>query len=451
MSIITLQLGQCGNQIGGQLFQTLVDDIYAKPTQTQISPTSNQEYKEQALETFFRFSPGITDAESEQLKARAVMVDMEQKVITQTCSDARKSKKWMYADGQQYYQKRGSGNNWAHGFCVHGPGCDEKVMELIQREAEKCDNLGGFLSLMSLAGGTGSGVGAHITQSLRDEFPHSFIVNQVVWPYNTGEVIVQNYNAVLTLSHLYQTADAIVLMENDHLHKICTQLMNVKKVSFRDINKVICHKLASVLQPLTNSSSPNRQNHLGEMLEDLVPHPNYKLLTVKNIPQMSDRSLQFSTFQWPGLLKHLRQMLIADAAMEEGINWDVRLGEETPRGSVKHNRSVSNMLVLRGKDIQTVNVSDFQEPQLYVPWVPPSIGLSVWRNSRTFNMYEKSAALVTNSKSPVYHLNYITEKAWNMFSSRAYVHQYTKHGLAEEDFVDSFAAMEQIISNYNKL
>ena len=56
----------------------------------------------------------------------------------------------------------------------------------------------------------------------------AFMVNQVVWPYRTGEVIVQNYNAVLTLSHLYQTADAIVVMENDELHKICSQLLGIK-------------------------------------------------------------------------------------------------------------------------------------------------------------------------------------------------------------------------------
>lgn len=56
----------------------------------------------------------------------------------------------------------------------------------------------------------------------------AFMVNQVVWPYRTGEVIVQNYNAVLTLSHLYQTADAIIVMENDELHKICSQLLGIK-------------------------------------------------------------------------------------------------------------------------------------------------------------------------------------------------------------------------------
>ena len=64
------------------------------------------------------------------------------------------------------------------------------------------------------------------------------MVNQVVWPYKTGEVIVQNYNAVLTLSHLYQTADAIVVMENDELHKICSQLLGIKVSSFHKVIEV---------------------------------------------------------------------------------------------------------------------------------------------------------------------------------------------------------------------
>lgn len=141
---------------------------------------------------------------------------------------------------------------------------------MVQREVEKCDRFGGFLTLMSLAGGTGSGVGTYLTQCLRDEFPQSFIVNQVVWPYTKGEVIVQNYNAVLTLSRLYQTSDAVLTMENDVVHKICSQLMGMKTVSFSDINRVVSHKLASVLQPVycgmeesTWKGFPNR-NHIGK-------------------------------------------------------------------------------------------------------------------------------------------------------------------------------------------
>mgnify|MGYP000058948190 CR=1 FL=1 len=139
-------------------------------------------------------------------------------------------------------------------------------MGMIQKEAEKCDSLSGFMTFMSLAGGTGSGVGAYVTQCVKDEFPHAFLLNQVVWPYSLGEVIVQNYNAVLTLSHLYQTADAVLIMENDQLHKICTQLLNIKKIGFRDINKVICHKLLGLLLPANHSQTSGfkTSNTLGE-------------------------------------------------------------------------------------------------------------------------------------------------------------------------------------------
>ena len=49
-----------------------------------------------------------------------------------------------------------------------------------------------------------------------------------------------------------------------------------------------------------------------------MPQPDYKLLIIQDLPHTSERAQQFSTYQWPGLLRHLRQMLIADAPMEEG-------------------------------------------------------------------------------------------------------------------------------------
>ena len=325
MSVLTLQLGQCGNQIGGELFSLLVDDATRLKPQF-ISKTVDKrlctEYEEEAMERFFNI------AKDGKLEARAVMIDMEAKVISQTLSDAKKSGKWSYPKGQQFCQKRGSGNNWANGFCKHGPKSVESVLEMVQRELEKCDRFGGFLNFMSLAGGTGSGVGTYVTDCLRDAYPHSFILNQVVWPYGTGEVIVQNYNAVLTLAHLYKSSDAVIILENDKLQSICSQLQNIKHVSFRDINKVICHKLASVLQPVKLFTTGKEEsvlkrtdsvwNVIGDVVEQLCPHPDYKLLTLRSIPQMAETSLAYSSYTWPGLLKHMRQMLIADASMEEG-------------------------------------------------------------------------------------------------------------------------------------
>ncbi|XP_055957925.1 tubulin delta chain isoform X3 [Patella vulgata] len=187
------------------------------------------------------------------------------------------------------------------------------------------------------------------------------------------------------------------------------------------------------------------------ILHHLVGHPEYKLLTIRNIPQMSDRSMEFSSFHWPGLLKHLRQMLVADAAMEEGIDWQVNAGDETPRGSVQHNRSLANMLVLRGKDVISTDTSSYLDPKLYTSWTDPELGFSKLIQPRAFNSYEKCAALISNSRSPIRPLNHIIDKAWNMFAARAYVHQYTQHGLNEEDFIDGFVTLEQVLASYKKL
>ncbi|XP_053817539.1 tubulin delta chain isoform X2 [Vidua chalybeata] len=406
MSIVTVQLGQCGNQIGQEVFGALCSDI--RGTHGLCSKKENESYQDSCKERFF------CEEESAVPVARAVLVDMEPKVISQTLSMAARSGHWKYSSHSHFCQKQGSGNNWANGYSVHGPRHKEAIMNLVQKEAEKCDRLGGFFTIMSMAGGTGSGLGAFVTQCLRDAFPTSFILNHVVWPYGTGEVIVQNYNSVLTLSHLYHSSDALLVHENDVIHKICAQLMNIKQISFRDVNQVIAHQLGSVFQPThtAGGGSGYSRNPLGDLMETLVPHPEFRMLGLRNIPQMPESSLPYSTFSWPGLIKHLRQMLIANAPMEEG---------------------------------------SFQDPSLYTSWLNPQDAFNAWKTPRAFNKYEKSAALVSNSQFLLKPLDSIVGKAWNMFASKAYLHQYTKFGIQEEDFLDCFTTLEQVISSYTNL
>lgn len=52
---------------------------------------------------------------SPDLVARAVLVDMEPKVIRQSLSRANKSGRWRYGEASSFCQKEGSGNNWANG------------------------------------------------------------------------------------------------------------------------------------------------------------------------------------------------------------------------------------------------------------------------------------------------------------------------------------------------
>uniref|UniRef100_A0A2K5EPL7 Tubulin delta 1 n=1 Tax=Aotus nancymaae TaxID=37293 RepID=A0A2K5EPL7_AOTNA len=190
--------------------------------------------------------------------------------------------------------------------------------------------------------------------------------------------------------------------------------MNIKQISFSDINQVLAHQLGSVFQPTysAESSFHYRRNPLGDLMEHLVPHPEFKMLSVRNIPHMSENSLAYSTFTWTGLLKHLRQMLISNAKMEE---------------------------------------EGFKDPALYTSWLEPVNAFNVWKTQRAFSKYEKSAVLVSNSQFLVKPLDMIVKKAWNMFASKAYIHQYTKFGIEEEDFLDSFTLLEQVIASYCNL
>ncbi|TNN69797.1 Tubulin delta chain [Liparis tanakae] len=452
MSIVTVQLGQCGNQVGYELFDVLCGD--ALEGQRRV-------YSAAGCERFFH------QTTRGELVARAVLIDMEPKVINQSMSRASRSGMWSYGETAHFSQKQGSGNNWANGYCVHGPRHRDAVEELVRREVERCDRLAGLMAMMSVAGGTGSGVGTYVTQCLRDIYPKSFILNHLTWPYGTGEVIVQNYNSVLTLAHLYQLSDAILVHENDTVHKICAQLLNIKHISFGDVNRVIAHQLGSVLQPALTADSRGLygRNPLGELVSALACHPEYKLLSMCTVPQVPSVSMAYSTFNWPSVLKHLRQMLISNTKMEEGklyriqsqlsIDWQVRppAGSERTRSlsGSGFNRSLANLLVLRGKDVYSAETGGFEDPALYTSWLSPGEAFNSWKSPVPFNKYEKCATLVSNSQALLRPLDDMVGKAWNMFASRAYIHQYIKFGISEEDFLDGFTCIEQVISSYSQL
>ena len=115
------------------------------------------------------------------------------------------------------------------------------------------------------------------------------------------------------------------------------------------------------------------------------------------------------------------------------------------------NKSLSNQIFLRGKDANTVDISSFKDSQLYAAWVPPYGRFNSAWHRNSYNDIEQSVTLLSNSQTPVKPLNEVVGKAWNMFAARAYVHQYAKHGIVEDDFVDSFVTLEQVVKNYASL
>lgn len=138
--------------------------------------------------------------------AKALLIDMEPKVVNYCLSSQsrKKGSDWKYDSRFSFYKQEGSGNNWAYGYNHHGPQCEDEILERFDSLLEKMDATQGILFFQSLAGGTGSGLGSYLLEAIKEKHPKLEILNISVIPHLTGEVILQSFNCVLSLSTIYK-------------------------------------------------------------------------------------------------------------------------------------------------------------------------------------------------------------------------------------------------------
>ena len=396
MSIL-IGVGQCGCSVADATLEQLSTHQLEKQEESDTFSSS----------TFFR------QASDGAWHPRAVLIDTEPKAIEQCVRSRLKRQRsriqndvasptpqlWSYdpRNSAVVLGHGGAGNNWAMGYnLMTNPGnggtsssnAPDYVLGAIRREAEQLDSLDSFCITSSAAGGTGSGLGAGLTEQLRDAFPHVPTLNAVVCPYLVGEVIVQNYNACLSFAHLAEVSDAVLLLENQVINGTCTELLNIKQPSFSDLNKVIGTHLTSTLlsaaatlpmsalsaaevsrsgggrsivgAPLgshaqrsapsdkrriltseeikprdgqsrhslgEDSPAPSPSLTLSDTIGHLCAHPGFKFLNTRLVPQVPSASLAFSNDSWSAILKRLYQAHVSDAVVESDIDWSVSPGK----------------------------------------------------------------------------------------------------------------------------
>jgi len=443
MSVLTFQVGQCGNQVGQAFYDFITAEIInASPASQAI-----------AGDTFFDYNP-----KTDKYEARSVLIDMEPKVINECLTSHKRENLWDYDPTMCLYKQEGSGNNWAFGHNVHGPSCIEPILEKFNRQLEKADFLDTVIFFQSLAGGTGSGFGSFLVEAVRENYPDIDILNIAVMPLLTGEVIVQNYNATMTLSTLYENSDAVLLVENDLLNILCKNLLHIKKPTLDDMNKVLATMLSSFLYPVLSDKKKNfysvLQNRLNisDLIHDLlVQNPLYKLLSIKNVPQMPDTNKAFSANLWSSLETRLFQMAISNTT-EANTNYSMK---PTSQRAIK---SIANLLIARGEPPQTkvmaANEKDYNFPlikqkELYTTKISHSY--MILKDNHNFNNNDKSLCLVSNSQTYLSALDVISKNVYKMVHAKAYLYQYEKHGLAIDDFHEALARVEQVYHNYSEL
>jgi len=137
----------------------------------------------------------------------------------------------------------------------------------------------------------------------------------------------------------------MIVFQNDDVLNICEKLLDIKKPDFHSMNKVISHMLKSVLLPTTITQHYTTTNYLlQEIKRNLLLDPTYKLLNIKSVPQVSQKSKSFTCDTWDGITKRLSQMVLSNSN-ESLVDWNIKPGSD------RANRSFAQQVILRGKGV----------------------------------------------------------------------------------------------------
>eukprot|EP00948_MAST-09A_sp_MAST-9A-sp1_P003407 g3407.t1 len=194
-----------------------------------------------SMSTFFRHIPSSSNVygnlpdttatinnncSQDALRARAVLVDMEEGVL----SNILRSPLGSLFDSDKHFisDVSGSGNNWAVGHLEYGQQYHDAIAQSIRSQAEFCDSLQSFFLLHSVGGGTGSGLGTYIlSKILHEEYPEIYrFVTTILPSEEDADVVTGPYNSTLALNELINHADCVIPIENQALVDICSQHSN---------------------------------------------------------------------------------------------------------------------------------------------------------------------------------------------------------------------------------
>uniref|UniRef100_A0A0G4HD30 Tubulin delta chain n=1 Tax=Chromera velia CCMP2878 TaxID=1169474 RepID=A0A0G4HD30_9ALVE len=505
MSIVTVQLGQCGNQLGASVLDALADEWgraksplvrqAIRETFFQEVPGKSREKDQPFFQERERWKGGERDGQSElpspeedrERVARAVLIDMEPKVVraclrkhTQGCTavnsrEREKRLRWRYNPRSSFCQQSGSANNWAHGFYKHGPAVEAQLLEKLKVQLEACERLDGILLVQSLAGGTGSGLGAFVTQLLRDSLPTTPIVNVCVWPFASGEVAVQSYNAALSVAAAYEDSDAVLLFENDRFGRLAQQTAETQggthiqqpvsrtTASFHSLNRKMAEHTLPMILPDGAASPvgfPGGPGPLRAAVRHLCSHPAYKMVTSRVVPQVRDGALSFSEESWSGLVRRLQGMYRRHSVvdLEHGDPVVEFAGGKEEGGACPSvwegmrtggNVGIAGSLYVRGDDWWEAPVETFGHQR---NWSALALDpLQIHGSSHNFRGHRRSAALLSNCQSCLPPLQCTSRRAFEMLSVGAHLHLFEAHGLEQDEMWAALQAVDQIALSYQSL
>ncbi|XP_071495570.1 tubulin gamma-1 chain isoform X2 [Diadema setosum] len=435
--IITLQLGQCGNQIGMEFWKQLC-------LEHGISPEGILE--DFATDGSDRKDVFFYQADDEHYIPRAVLLDLEPRVIHGILNSPYAN---LYNPENIYLSKHGggAGNNWASGY-TQGERLYEEMFDIIDREADGSDSLEGFVLCHSIAGGTGSGMGSYILEKINDRFPKKLIQTYSVFPNQDeiSDVVVQPYNSMLTLKRLTQNSDCVVVLDNTALNRIATERLHLQNPDFSQINQMVSTIMSTSTTTLRYPGYMN--NDLIGLVASLIPTPRLHFLMTGYTPLTLGADTKLPNVRKTTVLDVMRRLLQPKNIMVS----------TTLRDRQSNHCYISILNIIQGEVDPTQvhkSLQRIRERKLanFIPWGPASIQVALSKKSPYVQTAHRVSGLMLANHTSIVSLFERTCQQFDKLRKReAFLEQFRKESIFRDnldELDDSREVVQQLIDEYH--
>ena len=437
--IITLQVGQCGNQIGGEFWKQLCLEHGIEADGTLLQQSQSSMSMDDRKDVFFYPS------DDEHYIPRALLIDLEPRVIhTLTHVGAYRNlfnpeNVFIAQDGG------GAGNNWASGY-RQGQYHVDAVLDMMDRESDNSDSLEGFVLCHSIAGGTGSGMGSFLLEQLSDAFPKKLIQTYSVFPNwessSQSDVVVQPYNSILTLKRLTLNADAVVVVDNTALNRICTDRLRIANPTVHQLNSLVATIMAASTTTLRYPGYMN--NDLIGLLASLIPTPKCHFLMTGYTPIVITSSSETES------TSSIRKTTVLDVMRRLTQPQNIMVSANT---SSTGGCYISILNIIQGTHVDPTQIHKAlqrireRSSIQFIPWGPASIQVALARSSPYIqNLHKVSGFLLANHTSMSQLLDLLLKQYDRIRKRNAFLDNYRKEPMFQ-DSLDEFDSARETVQD----
>lgn len=398
--IVSIHVGQCGNQMGYDFWEGVCQEHSIDSTLECHDPDMIQHNN-----IYFE------EIDGNRWVPRAILVDLEPGVHNSIMSSSLGG---LFNPDFVYHEQSGAGNVFASGFYSTGSEIIDEVMEGIRKQAEKCDVMEAFQLTHSIGGGTGSGLGSLILQQIKTEFPDKLMSCYSVVPSKSvSNVVLEPYNAMLALNHLVEDCDSNVIFDNEALYAIAQNQLKIGEISFSTVNKIVKRAMLDTTASLRFGGFNNAG--VRKLLTNLCPFPRMHFLTTTLAPLSASGD---SVYDVMGPKQIVRELFDSknSMCMAELSKGKLLTGAAIFRGKVDTSSAESALSSVRRK-----NSANFVE------WIPDSLMSSIC--DVPCSDYSLSGVMLGNSTSIQTVFKRIDDQFMPMLARKAFMHHYIQEGL----------------------